>query len=462
MRDATRAICLSVMMAASAAAGPLNPPPGPVAPTFKTLAEVEPRIPIGPQTTPGDADSLYQISTPGSYYLTGNITGVVNFKGIEITVDDVTIDLNGFELIGVPRARAAIEPFGERANITIENGTIRGWNTRGLDAADDRRMIIRNVRSVDNSSTGFSVGNESIVSDCIAQGNGGSGFSLGRRSRVERCISQSNSADGFVGLNDNTLEACIASGNTVGFHFSDTASLTGCTSADNTSAGFVVFDRAIIQGCTARNNAFAGYVTSRDAIISDSTAHGNTNEGFRLGDGGSARGCTAANNGQHGIVGDEDCAISACTASGNGQHGIKVNAGCTIDGCTVVRNGQNGIDALAHSILTGNLCRGNAGHGIRVFARCRILENTCSGNGTEGLGCGIRADDLYNHIDSNQVLSNEQHGISTFIGACVVVRNHARDNNGEDFDVDDLFNTLGPIVTSTFELDNPWANFGLP
>lgn len=53
---------------------------------MKTLAQVEPRTPIGPDTTPGDNDStpsLYKITQPGSYYLTGPITGVADKIGIE-------------------------------------------------------------------------------------------------------------------------------------------------------------------------------------------------------------------------------------------------------------------------------------------------------------------------------------------------------------------------------------------
>jgi len=69
---------------AAASAGPLNPPAGPITSTHKTLTEVEPRIPISSTTTPGDATSLYRISQPGSYYLTGNITGQAGKHGIYI------------------------------------------------------------------------------------------------------------------------------------------------------------------------------------------------------------------------------------------------------------------------------------------------------------------------------------------------------------------------------------------
>jgi hypothetical protein len=82
-------------------AGPLDPPAGPINGTFRTLAEIEPRTPINSTTCPGDADSLYRITRAGSYYLTGNLTGVSGKSGIEIAVSHVTVDLMGHVLTGV-------------------------------------------------------------------------------------------------------------------------------------------------------------------------------------------------------------------------------------------------------------------------------------------------------------------------------------------------------------------------
>src|SRR5690606_18106937 len=101
MRTTTAAFLLTIL-AGAAVAGPLNPPAGPVAPTHKTLTEVEPRTPINAANTPGDADSVYRIFQPGSYYLTGNIVGQAGKRGIEIASSNVTLDLNGFALQGVP------------------------------------------------------------------------------------------------------------------------------------------------------------------------------------------------------------------------------------------------------------------------------------------------------------------------------------------------------------------------
>src|SRR3954468_6434409 len=74
-------------------------PPGLPAPLFKTLQQVEPRTEINATNTPGDASSIFRITAPGSYYLSGNITGVSPKGGIVIASNDVTVDLNGFAVI---------------------------------------------------------------------------------------------------------------------------------------------------------------------------------------------------------------------------------------------------------------------------------------------------------------------------------------------------------------------------
>src|SRR6266851_1180042 len=68
--------------------GNLTPPAAP-APTMKSLAQIEPRTPI--------SSAPYSISSPGSYYLTSNLS-VTNGDAITITANQVTLDLNGFTL----------------------------------------------------------------------------------------------------------------------------------------------------------------------------------------------------------------------------------------------------------------------------------------------------------------------------------------------------------------------------
>src|SRR5262245_18736270 len=69
-------------------------PPGPPAPTFKTLEQIEPRTPI--------TNLPILIFQSGAYYLTTNLTAGAGGGGITITGDNITLDLGGFALIGVP------------------------------------------------------------------------------------------------------------------------------------------------------------------------------------------------------------------------------------------------------------------------------------------------------------------------------------------------------------------------
>ena len=108
--------------------GPITPPAGPVAETYKTLNQVEPRTAINADNTPGDADSIYRIEEPGSYYLTANLTGESGKHGIEIDADNVTIDLMGFHLLGVEGSIDGITTGSSPDGLHITNGRVSGWS----------------------------------------------------------------------------------------------------------------------------------------------------------------------------------------------------------------------------------------------------------------------------------------------------------------------------------------------
>ena len=138
-------------------AGPLNPPAGPITST----PGPEPRIALNATNTPGDADSVYKITQPGSYYLTGNLSGVSGKRGIEIDASDVTIDLNGFEAIGGSGSLAGIwtGTAGLRS-LTVRNGSLRSWGSSGIDFNTNvaNNCTISNIRVSECGSGGLSGG----------------------------------------------------------------------------------------------------------------------------------------------------------------------------------------------------------------------------------------------------------------------------------------------------------------
>jgi hypothetical protein len=98
-------------------------PPGAPAPGMKTLAQIEPRTAI---TNSG----AVTLSSPGSYYLTTNIT-VSSGDAITIATNGVTLDLNGFTIRSTAASAAgnAILLNSGLRNITIANGFIQGGVT---------------------------------------------------------------------------------------------------------------------------------------------------------------------------------------------------------------------------------------------------------------------------------------------------------------------------------------------
>lgn len=100
-------------------------PPGPPAPTMKTLDQIEPRMPI--------ASASFTITQPGSYYLTTNLVVGSGLDGVDINTNGVTLDLNGFSIIAGTNSSPYGPPYsgigllaGTLNDITICNGHIVG------------------------------------------------------------------------------------------------------------------------------------------------------------------------------------------------------------------------------------------------------------------------------------------------------------------------------------------------
>ncbi len=247
------AIALPILSLAIAAvaliAGPLDPPTAPIAPTYKTLTEVEPRVAINAVNTPGDANSVFRITQPGSYYLTGNIQGEVNKHGIAVAVSNVTIDLNGFALIGVNGSRSAIIG-NNRSVISVRNGTIFDWELWGIDLTGTGSGTLDRLVVSANSGGGVRVGWNYAVSNCSFSSNTGRGLYAPSNCTISDCTASSNWGVGFE-VGSSTINACAANNNIEGGIDADLASsITDCTASGNS-----VFGVRADAECVVRNNA---------------------------------------------------------------------------------------------------------------------------------------------------------------------------------------------------------------
>ncbi len=74
----------------------------------------------------------FTINKSGSYFVTRNLTGSSGQNGITITADDVTIDLNGFTLKGVPGSLNGISITNMSKGIQVYGGTVRDFGGSGV------------------------------------------------------------------------------------------------------------------------------------------------------------------------------------------------------------------------------------------------------------------------------------------------------------------------------------------
>ncbi|HEY3246650.1 MAG TPA: right-handed parallel beta-helix repeat-containing protein [Phycisphaerae bacterium] len=236
--------------------GNLNPPPGPVAPTMKALDVVEPRTLV--QSLSGSATALYVINSPGAYYLTGDVVGVNGKHGIEIAASGVTLDLNGFDLLGVAGSLDGVSTtVGGLTSIAVVNGSVRNWGDEGVDLATSAAINCR-------------------VADLLASGNAGNGMFVGAGSTVSNCSVSSNTVTGISTNDGSTVSNCSAFSNTgIGISTSG-GTVADCTARQNTLDGIVCFSQCVIRGNTCSSNGSgAGSGAGIHATNSDNRIESN-------------------------------------------------------------------------------------------------------------------------------------------------------------------------------------------
>ena len=321
--------------------------PGPV---MKSLDQLQARTPISAATTPGDADSLFKITQPGSYYLTGNVTGVASKYGIEIAAHGVSLDLMGFSLTGVPGSFEGIKvTLAGATNVLVRNGMVRAWGLDGVDV--------------------FSAGTAAQLCDLISSGNGGAGFAASAGTTVTRCIARGNGTQGILGGGSSVVTDCIASGNgTAGIQVQAGSVVEGCSVHDNTGAGIEAGAACTIRACIAGNNSGNGIRVFGDGTVTESIAYSNSGDGFNVGSGSSVRHCNARSNGGDGIELRSDARI--------------LNNNCCNNGTTAGAGIYAATTAADKSRIDGNHLAFND-TGLQVEGdRNLIIHNSAAGNPT--------------------------------------------------------------------------------
>lgn len=279
-------LCLSDRSSAFSQ-GSVIPTTAPSVPIMKTLDQLDSHITtagekrIDVATLPASGDGQFLISSPGSYYLTNNLTGVSGKSCIQIDADNVDLDLNGFALIGVNGAVAGVTAFPHH-NLRVHNGSARGWPITGIDCTYASNSEFDHLR-VSQNGYGFITGDYAVVTNVAAEGNTiGFGIRTGSGCTIIACSAASNKGGDGIGTDGHgTIMACTAYLNVNGFSIQDNSTIIGCTASENSAAGIEAISNATIKDCTLSHNQSDGIQVLSGCQMVSNNASGNLSAGIR-------------------------------------------------------------------------------------------------------------------------------------------------------------------------------------
>jgi len=399
-----------VLLAGFAWAGPLNPPVGSVTSTYKTLTEVEPRIIVNATNTPGSGSSSFIISQPGSYYLDRNLTGEASKVGITITAPGVTLDLNGFAMLGATGATNAINL--NASFITVKNGTIRGWPGRGvsfINSAFEHRMEDLTVEA--NTGRGLELREGAIVRHCQIKNNAGGAVRLAFGGVMTD--SQVGGPGTLVDLIDGaTVDHCVLDGTGILIQ-SSSLGVRGNTIKNNTIStsgtgdgivlsgpNHLVVDNTILGDGTAGSVGISAAAGSTGLVLRNNIVK-NTADNYSL---------VSGTNNQYDLLLCQIPETIDVPANVTLTGSLSLPAGSNAFGLTISADNVS-VDFAGHT-LTGTPTSGNGVHINGAFRNLRVANGTVRGF-QAGIvindGSGAAGSD--STIEDMRVMNNRREGV---------------------------------------------------
>jgi hypothetical protein len=211
--------------------------------------------------TTGDAAGFpVTLSQAGSYRLSGNLT-VPNkdTTAIAVTADNVTIDLNGFAILGpnIANGLGTGVDGGSRSNVHVLNGTVRGMGSRGVYLGNKARA--ERLRLISNSD-GLTVGVDALAQDITALENRVTGIFLFGRSSLFNSVANNNGEDGVLAGDGCLVQGSIIhSNNRYGIVVGNDSTVLQNTVTENGDFGLLLDSRTGYgQNVVVGNKVFSG------------------------------------------------------------------------------------------------------------------------------------------------------------------------------------------------------------
>jgi hypothetical protein len=201
-----------------------------------------------------------QISQSGSYRLTSDLTSSTVFTGISVNADHVTIDLNGFSIIGpgTGTSGSGIIASTGADSTAVLNGRVIGLGSDGIRLRDDARIVGVHVEGSGAGSfvrSGIVVGERSTVRGCTSHANTGWGISASSGSTVAESVATSNGEIGIsVIVAGSIVDNTVIGNGQAGVRSGNGGTVSGNVISDNLGLGIE---------CLA-NAGYAGNVLTRN------------------------------------------------------------------------------------------------------------------------------------------------------------------------------------------------------
>ncbi len=164
--------------------------------------------PIGISQPLSQLNFPIKISTAGSYILNSNLkVQSPNTTAILVKVNNVSIDLNGWSIIGPAVCTGCpascigtgfgigIDTASGVSNLRITNGTITGMGSEGILAGDN--TVVENVRAIGNGCDGIAFPFDFKISNSVANYNGCNGINTGAAGLVQSNVANCNTNIGL-------------------------------------------------------------------------------------------------------------------------------------------------------------------------------------------------------------------------------------------------------------------------
>jgi hypothetical protein len=235
----------------------------------------------------GDAAGFpVEISNPGSYRLTSNLTQPTpNTPVISINAGEVDVDLNGFAIQGAnvypgpPGGNCTASGTGVGVvssirRVAVRNGHVRGMGSDGIVLTNTAH--VERIVAEDNCGDGVRVGVGSLVIDTIARANRRDGIQPGSVTVVRNCVAASNGENGVNGSSsDIVVDGCVADSNGLdGVVGGAGSQIRGCLTLLNGDDGIEVQSSGLVIESVANDNADVGIEGGGTLVQGNATARG--------------------------------------------------------------------------------------------------------------------------------------------------------------------------------------------